>query len=59
MTYHIGTCSYAQSLNCDVWIHCYLTHAYQPEALFPAEFQQAAAAVLSRDFGIEERYKCR
>ena len=36
----------------DVWVYCYQSHACEPEALYPTEFQQAADAILACDFGM-------
>ena len=43
---YVGTTSYEQSLNFNVWAHSYLQHAYKAPPFYPEEFIAAADAIL-------------
>ena len=43
----VGTTSYKQSLNFNVWAHCYLQYAYKAPPFYPKEFSDAADAILA------------
>ena len=49
---HIGVQSYKKGLDYDVWIHCYLEYARKPSPFYPQEFEDAATAILERDFNM-------
>lgn len=44
---YVGTTSYKQSLNFNVWAHCYLQYAYKAPPFYPEEFNVAADAILA------------
>ena len=50
--FHIGVQSYKKGLDYDVWIHCYLEYARKPSPFYPPEFEDAATAILERDFSM-------
>ena len=50
--FHIGVQSYKKGLDYDVWIHCYLEYARKPCPIKPLEFEDAATAILERDFSM-------
>ena len=43
----VGTTSYKQSLNLNVWAHCYLQHAYNAPPFYTEEFNAATDAILA------------
>ena len=46
--------NYKESINFDVWAHCYIEHARKPQPFYPEEFQAAAAAILECDLHLRE-----
>jgi len=43
----VGTRSFKQTINFDVWAYCYVEYARKACHFFPTEFEQAATAILS------------
>ena len=52
--FHLGVQSYKKGLDYDVWIHCFLEYARKPSPFYPPEFEDAATAILERDFNMSE-----
>ena len=50
--FHIGVQSYKKGLDFDIWIHCYQEYARKPSPFYPLEFEDAATAILERDFNM-------
>ena len=43
---HLGTRSYKQELDLEVWVYCFLEYAQNAPSFYPDEFQMAADSIL-------------